>query len=221
MPKADDHDLRDALAEEVETLEPSDELWNKIYKRSVVQQEKKRRPWLTGALAMGAAAAEAAVFLVNGQLTPGVQPPPETGPSILVAPVDNPPPQIRTFGGPDPAADRLSVRYNHTMYWHNGEVVPPDRAWQSGVDLAAVSQAVDGLVVLAYDLDAQAVATRTAVARALRSDSYLSTGLRIDGAAGAEGLKARMAAAAQGGADGCNLYNYGLVPAARLGWVRG
>ena len=97
----------------------------------------------------------------------------------------------------------------------------PGRAWQSGVDLAAVSRAVDGLVVLAYDLDASAVAERTAVARALRSDSYLSTGLRLDGAAGAEGLKARMAAAAQGGADGCNLYNYGLVPAARLGWARG
>lgn len=97
----------------------------------------------------------------------------------------------------------------------------PARAWQSGVDLAAVSRTVDGLVVLAYDLDAPAVAERTAGARALRSDGYLSVGLRLDGTAGAEGLKARMAAAARGGADGCNLYNYGLVPAARLDWVRG
>lgn len=97
----------------------------------------------------------------------------------------------------------------------------PARAWQSGVDLAATARTVDGLVVLAYDLDAPAVADRTAVARALRSDSHLSIGLRLDGAAGAEGLRARMAAAARGGADGCNLYNYGLVPAARLGWVRG
>jgi hypothetical protein len=127
MRKADDHDLREALAEEVETLEPSDELWNKIYKRSVVQQEKRRRPWLTGALAMGAAAAVAAVFLVNGQLTPGVRPPTDNGPSILVAPGENPLPQIRTFGGPDPADDRLSVRYNQTMYWHNGESVSPDQ----------------------------------------------------------------------------------------------
>ncbi|MDF2630908.1 MAG: hypothetical protein K0R39_4739 [Symbiobacteriaceae bacterium] len=96
----------------------------------------------------------------------------------------------------------------------------PARAWQSGVDLAAAARQVDGLVVLAYDLDEAGVAERTAAGRALGSDGYLSMGLRLDAAAGAEGLRARMAAAARAGADGCNLYNFGLVPAARLGWVR-
>lgn len=141
MRKADDQDLRDALSEEVETLEPSDELWNKIYKRSVVQQEKKRRPWLTSALAMGAAAAVAAVFLAGGQWKPGTgpEPPAGNGPSILVAPGENTPPEAAprimvapvenpgTFAAPDPTADRLSLTYNNTMYWHNGESVAADQ----------------------------------------------------------------------------------------------
>jgi hypothetical protein len=121
--KADDHDLRDALSEEVENLEPSDELWNNIYKRSVAKQAKRRNPWLKSALAMGAAAAAVAVFLLSGQWNPGTgpshEPPPGPGPVTLVQPLVAPgetPPSL--------AADRLYVRYNHTQYWYNGESVP-------------------------------------------------------------------------------------------------
>lgn len=129
MRKADDHDLRDALSEEVETLEPSDELWNNIYKRSVAKQEKKRNPWLKSALAMGAAAAAAAVFLLAGQWNTdprpepptGPVPPPSPGPVTLVRPLAAP-----GDTAPSPAAERLFVRYNHTMYWYNGESVRPE-----------------------------------------------------------------------------------------------
>lgn len=132
MRKADDHDLRDALSEEVENLEPSDELWNSIYTRSVARQEKRRIPWLTSALAMGAAAAAAAVFLLNGQWNQGTGPgpAPNPGPVTLVAPggpvplPTGPEPGVQRFVAPDPTADRLFVIYNHTMYWYNGESVP-------------------------------------------------------------------------------------------------
>lgn len=125
MRKADEQDLRDALSEEVESLEPSDELWNNIYKRSVVKQERKRNPWLKSALAMGAAAAAAAVFLLSGQMQPGrgPEPAPGPGPVTLVQPL------VKPFAAPgetplNPEADRPYVRYNHTMYWHNGESIP-------------------------------------------------------------------------------------------------
>lgn len=137
MRKADDHDLRDALSEEVELLVPSDELWNKIYKRSVVQQEKKRRPWLTSALTMGAAAAVAAVFLLNGPMKPstvtGPEPPTGNSPSLLAAQGDNTRSITPAVSGNsirpmsvDPNADRLSVRYSKTTYWYNGESIPPE-----------------------------------------------------------------------------------------------
>ncbi|HWI64295.1 MAG TPA: hypothetical protein VNT75_20845 [Symbiobacteriaceae bacterium] len=133
MRKADETDLRDALSEEVETLEPSDELWNNIYKRSVAKQEKKRVPWLTSALAMGAAAAAAAVFLLNGQWNRAPEPGPtvDPGPVTLVAPGGPTPeltsrtPGVQRFAAPDAPTDRLFVLYNHTMYWYNGESVPP------------------------------------------------------------------------------------------------
>ncbi|MDF2626508.1 MAG: hypothetical protein K0R39_339 [Symbiobacteriaceae bacterium] len=136
MRKADDQDLRDALSEEVELLEPSDELWNKIYNRSVVQQEKRRKPWLTGALAMGAAAAVAAIFLFNGQMGPAPRSPGTGDPGRVteVAPGDNGPVTLLSPGAdppstrfaPDPSEGRLTLTYNHTMYWHNGKSVRPD-----------------------------------------------------------------------------------------------
>lgn len=121
MRKADDHDLRRALSEEVENLEPSDELWNKIYSRSVVTQAKRRIPWLKGGVAMGSAAAAAAVvLLLTGPWSPGTGPEPPAGPGpvALVQPLAVP--------EEDPTADRLFVRYNQTLYWYNGESVPTE-----------------------------------------------------------------------------------------------
>lgn len=136
MRKADDNDLRDALSEEVENLEPSDKLWNNIYMRSVAKQEKRRIPRLTSALALGAVAAAAALFLLNGQWNPrtGPEPTPAPGPVTLVQPLSapsNPTPLpagpdsgAQRFVDPDRTAERLFVIYNHTMYWYNGESIP-------------------------------------------------------------------------------------------------
>ncbi|HWI62206.1 MAG TPA: hypothetical protein VNT75_10245 [Symbiobacteriaceae bacterium] len=94
----------------------------------------------------------------------------------------------------------------------------PARAWQGGLDLQAAARALDGLVVLAYDQAPEQVAATVAAVRPL--GGYLSVGLRLAGITGAAELQARIAAAERSGADGVNLYNYGLVPAARLAWAK-
>ena len=57
----------------------------------------------------------------------------------------------------------------------------------------------------------------------LGPDKFLGLGLRVfypevDGPAI---LAARAKAAVEAGADGVNFYNYGLIPANRLDWVKG
>jgi hypothetical protein len=96
-------------------------------------------------------------------------------------------------------------------------------AWLAGGDIAALARASDGVVSCVYDRSVEEVATHLAATRKLiGADRFLGAGMRVGypEMKGAGDLAARGAAAAKAGAQEINFYNYGLVPAARLDWVR-
>lgn len=96
-------------------------------------------------------------------------------------------------------------------------------AWLGGVDLEAVGRLCDGAILCCYDMTPEAVSDVIRAGRALLGpEKFLGLGLRVfypevDGPAI---LAARAKAAVDAGADGVNFYNYGLIPAARLDWVK-
>lgn len=95
--------------------------------------------------------------------------------------------------------------------------------WIGGVDLAAVGKVCDGAILCGYDMDADEVAALMRSGREiLGPDKYLGTGFRVfyPEMRGADDLALRAEAAGMAGADGINFYNYGLIPQARLDWVR-
>jgi hypothetical protein len=96
-------------------------------------------------------------------------------------------------------------------------------AWLLGVDFKAVGGACDGIVLCAYDVPPEQVADEVARARTLLPENeYLSVGLRIfyPEVRGPDELAAKVAAAHPYSPDGFNFYNYGLIPRARLDWIR-
>jgi len=95
--------------------------------------------------------------------------------------------------------------------------------WLGGCDRAAAAQALDGLILCAYDMGPDQVADLIRAGRtALGPDKILGTGFRVfyPEMKGAADLAARAAAARRAGVDSINYYNYGLIPKARLDWVR-
>jgi hypothetical protein len=95
--------------------------------------------------------------------------------------------------------------------------------WLCGADLAALARATDGVVMCAYDRSPEAVAVDLAAARAaVGADRFLGTGMRVfyPEMRGPDDLVMRARAAAGAGVEEINFYNYGLIPAARLDWVR-
>ena len=96
-------------------------------------------------------------------------------------------------------------------------------AWLGGVDLVEVGKCCDGAILCCYDMTPAAVGAVIRAGRAmLGPDKFVGLGLRVfypevDGPAI---LAARTKAAVDAGADGVNFYNYGLIPAKRLDWVR-
>jgi hypothetical protein len=93
--------------------------------------------------------------------------------------------------------------------------------WLGGCDLAALGKVCDGAILCAYDMQADAVADLLAIGRSvLGAEKFLGTGYRLffPEMANAGALAAKVAPALE--AEGINFYNYGLVPAARLDWVR-
>lgn len=95
--------------------------------------------------------------------------------------------------------------------------------WLGGCDLVKIGAVCDGAILCAYWTPPAAVAALIEESRrALGPDKYLGVGLRLfypetpDAAA----LTARVLAARRASADGVNFYNYGLIPEARLAWVR-
>ena len=95
--------------------------------------------------------------------------------------------------------------------------------WLGGCDIRAAAQACDGLVLCGYDMEPGEVAALMLDGRAaVGHDKYLGTGFRVfyPEMKGAADLVDRARAGAEAGADGINYYNYGLMPRARLDWVR-
>lgn len=92
--------------------------------------------------------------------------------------------------------------------------------WLGGSDLAALARGADGLLLCAYDVGPEGVAELVAAGRSAAGEKFLGVGFRLFypemADAGAFAAKVRPALE---GADGVNFYNYGLVPAARLGWI--
>ena len=95
--------------------------------------------------------------------------------------------------------------------------------WLGGVDLEAVGKLCDGAILCCYDMTPEAVGAVIRTGReALGPEKFLGLGLRVfyPEVDGPEILAARAKAAVAAGADGVNFYNYGLIPAKRLDWVR-
>ena len=95
--------------------------------------------------------------------------------------------------------------------------------WKGGCDHAALGKACDGLILCAYGLPPSAVAALLAQGRAaLGPGKHLGAGFRLffPEVTGADDLTAKSAAVAEAGADAINYYNYGLIPAARMRWIR-
>ncbi|HWK67823.1 MAG TPA: hypothetical protein VNS34_23100 [Rhizobiaceae bacterium] len=94
--------------------------------------------------------------------------------------------------------------------------------WLGGCDLAPLGKVCDGAILCAYDMEPGDVAQLLAAGRAaLGPDKFLGTGYRLfyPEMSDADVLAAKVKPALEAGV-GINFYNYGLVPAARLDWVR-
>jgi hypothetical protein len=95
--------------------------------------------------------------------------------------------------------------------------------WLGGCDLAALGQVCDGAILCAYDMRPDDVASLVTAGRAaLGAGKFLGTGYRLfyPEMAGPDVLVAKVKPARRPDVDGLNFYNYGLVPAARLDWVK-
>jgi hypothetical protein len=95
--------------------------------------------------------------------------------------------------------------------------------WLGGCDLSAATHGCDGAIICGYDmLPAQVGALLSESAGAIEAGKFLGTGFRLfyPEMTGPADLVARAEAAVKAGAQGINFYNYGLVPGARLDWMR-
>ncbi|WP_337270732.1 hypothetical protein [Oryzifoliimicrobium ureilyticus] len=95
--------------------------------------------------------------------------------------------------------------------------------WLGGVDLAAVGKLCDGAILCCYDATPDEVAEVIRTGRRLLGPGkFLGVGLRVfyPEVDGPEILTSRAEAAVDAGAEGINFYNYGLIPAPRLDWVK-
>jgi hypothetical protein len=98
-----------------------------------------------------------------------------------------------------------------------------DDGWRGGFDLAALERVADGVVFCAYDRDPGSVETETAALRAaLDARVKLGVGLRLfhPEMQSADDVVGRTQAALRAGATEIDYYNYGLIPAVRLDWIR-
>lgn len=95
--------------------------------------------------------------------------------------------------------------------------------WLGGCDLAEVGRVTDGAILCAYDMEPERVAGLVGLGRAaLGPERFLGLGYRLfwPEMAASQALSAKVAPARVPDVDGLNFYNYGLVPAARLDWIR-
>jgi hypothetical protein len=98
-----------------------------------------------------------------------------------------------------------------------------DDGGRGGCDLDSLKRSCDGVVFCAYDRTVEAVAADTAALHAvLGTGVKLGVGMRLfhPEMASADDVVARSSAAWRAGATELDYYNYGLIPAARLDWIR-
>ena len=103
------------------------------------------------------------------------------------------------------------------------DVLDINDGWRSGSDLSALSKICEGVVFCAYDRSAAALEADTAKVRGvIRDNTKLGVGMRLfhPEMKSADDIASRSQAAIRAGATEIDYYNYGLVPAARLDWVR-
>jgi hypothetical protein len=96
-------------------------------------------------------------------------------------------------------------------------------AWKAGIDLEAWSHAAPALTVNAYGGSADAVrSTLQGFRRAAPATRYLAVGINATHpiTTSEEHLRTQTLAAAQSEPDELSFYHYGLLPLARLGWIR-
>ncbi len=101
-------------------------------------------------------------------------------------------------------------------------VIDYDGSWTGGLNIPALAPHLGGVLYCAYFAPAERVgALLVPVRAAIGPDKRLAAGFQLfhPNHADATDLAARVAAAAPY-ADGLNFYNLGLVPPARLAWVR-
>ena len=95
--------------------------------------------------------------------------------------------------------------------------------WLGGCDLAALGKVCDGAILCAYDMQPDDVASVVTAGRAaLGAGKFLGIGYRLfyPEMSGPDVLVAKVKPARRPDVDGLNFYNYGLVPAARLDWLK-
>ena len=95
--------------------------------------------------------------------------------------------------------------------------------WLGGCDLEEVGKVCDGAILCVYGVGTEQGAAVIKDGRAaLGPEKFLGAGFRLFNGevGGAEGLTARVNACVEAGANGLNFYNYGLIPAPRLDWIR-
>jgi hypothetical protein len=105
----------------------------------------------------------------------------------------------------------------------SSRIVLIDEGSLGGCDLKEIGKICDGAILCVYGLGAeQGKAVIKEGRRALGAEKFLGAGFRLfHGEVGeAEGLAARVNACVEAGANGLNFYNYGLIPAPRLDWIR-
>ena len=98
-----------------------------------------------------------------------------------------------------------------------------DDGWRAGCDLAAVQRVSDGVVFCAYDRTPAAIETEATALRAVLDPRVkLGVGMRLfhPEMQSAADVVDRAQSAIRAGAMELDYYNYGLIPAARLDWVR-
>jgi hypothetical protein len=94
-------------------------------------------------------------------------------------------------------------------------------SWWGGVDLGLIAPHIDGVIWCAYTAPPAQIAAELAALRArIGVGAALSLGLQLFHPSVSDAADfADRVAAAEGVADGLNVYNLGLVPPARLAWI--
>jgi hypothetical protein len=103
------------------------------------------------------------------------------------------------------------------------DVIDINDGWRSGSDLAALGRICEGVVFCAYDRPPDVLEADTAKVRGILNETVkLGVGMRLfhPEMRSADDIASRSLAAVRAGATEIDYYNYGLVPAARLDWVR-